>query len=192
MPAFFRVLGMVAVVAILFMLPNLRVLAEDGGQHTEAADEAQSIIGVIRTDHPSYSLADTVRLDFSLQNTGDKTVYVDRRMFWGGLAGGLKLVISDQGGKPVPPPILMDALMPPPKEGDTSILIRLDPGFSYGTWMDLPVRKHFYAVGKYSIQVVYQSRLPKESVHPSLRGLPALWADAAQIHSALIWITVTR
>lgn len=188
---FLRICPLMFWPVLLFQL-HVGVSADEETQRTGPPDRAQSVIAVIRTDRQTYSLADTVKLEFSLQNTGDKTVYVDRRMFWGGLAGGLKLVMSDQRGNPVPPPMLMDALMPPPKEGDTSILIPLGAGFSYGTWVELPVREHFHSFGRYSIQVTYQSRLPKYLVAPSLRGLPALWDDTPEIHSDLLSISVTR
>jgi hypothetical protein len=147
---------------------------------------------VIRTDHEKYSLGDSVKLDVSLQNTGDAPTYVDRRMFWGGFGGGLKLEISDEQGKPVPARILNDAIMPPPKEGDTSILIRLDTGFFYGTWLELPVKDSFPKPGRYSICVIYKSWLRKEFVTPQLRDLPALWADTPQIASEPVWIDVTQ
>lgn len=161
-------------------------------QRPALSGAAQRVTAVIRTDRDAYSLTDTVKLDFRLQNTGHERVYIDRRMFWGGLAGGLKLIIAERAGKPVPSPGLNDALMPPPKEGDSFILIPLDPGFSYGTGLDMPVRKHFRDIGRYSIQVVYQSRLPKELVLPQLRSLPALWEGTAEIPSVPIWISVTQ
>jgi hypothetical protein len=146
----------------------------------------------IRTDHEKYSTSDTVKLDVSLQNTSDATVYVDRRMFWGGFAGGLKLEISDEQGKPVPSHVLHDAMMPPPKEGDTSILVRLDSGFFYGTWLDLPVKDGFPKPGRYSIRVIYKSWLRKEFVAPQLRDLPALWADSPEIASKPVWVEIER
>jgi len=63
------------------------------------------------------------------KTTGDKRVYVDRRMFWTGIGGGLALEIRDAQGNRLPSRPLSDALMPPPKEGDTSILVPLDSMF---------------------------------------------------------------
>ncbi len=142
-----------------------------------------------RPDHVKYSLSESVKLNASLQNTGDAPTYVDRRT---GLGGGLKLEISDERGKHIPARVLSDAIMPPPKEEDTSILIRLDEGFFYGTSVNLLVKDFFPKPGRYSIRVIYKSLLRKEFVAPQLRDLPATWADTPQIASAPVWIDVTQ
>jgi hypothetical protein len=152
---------------------------------------ARSISLVIRTDHDEYSLRDAVKLNASLQNTGDTRVYVDRRMFWTGYAGGLLLEIKDEKGNPVPARLLSDALMPPPREKDASILIPLDQGYFYGTSVNLLVADVFKKPGKYSIRVTYKSWLSKEFVPRELRKLPALWADSPEIVSEPVWIEVT-
>lgn len=152
----------------------------------------QALSVIIWTDHLKYSRQDSVKLNASLQNSGDAPVYIDRRMFWTGLGGGLKLEIKDEQGKPLPARVLSDAIMPPPKEGDTSILIRLDEGFFYGTSVNLLVKDFFGKPGKYSIRVIYKSWLRKEFVAPQLRDLPAIWADAPEITSAPVWIEVTE
>ena len=188
---FFRIYPL-AVFAIFLFQIGVQMAPSQVSQRAETSSARQPISVVIRTDHGKYSLGDTVKLDISLQNTGDTTVYVDRRMFWGGFGGGLKLEISDEQGKPVPSRILNDAIMPPPKEGDASVLIRLDQGFFYGTGLDLPVKDHFPKAGKYSIRVIYKSWLRKEFVALQLRDLPALWADTPQIASEPVWIDVTQ
>src|SRR5690242_16348555 len=86
---------------------------------------------VIWTDHGRYAPRDSLQLSASLKNSSDSTVYVDRRMFWTGFGGGLKLEIKDDQGYPLPARPLSDAIMPPPKEDDTTILVRLDEGFFY-------------------------------------------------------------
>jgi hypothetical protein len=183
---------MLAFFAIFLFQIGVKMAPSQVPQRAETSSAAQPIRVVIRTDHGKYSLADTVKLDVSLQNTGDATAYVDRRMFWGGFGGGLKLEIADEQGKPVPAHMLNDAIMPPPKVGDTSILIRLDQGFFYGTGLDLPVKDHFPKAGKYSIRVIYKSWLRKEFVAPQLRELPALWAEAPEIASEPVWIEIGR
>lgn len=104
----------------------------------------------------------------------------------------MKLEISDEQGKPVPAHVLSDAIMPPPKERDTSILIRLDEGFFYGTWVNLSVRDFFHKHGRYSIRVIYKSWLRKEFVAPPLRDLPAIWSDTPQIVSEPVWIDISQ
>jgi hypothetical protein len=144
------------------------------------------------TERLSYSLDDELKLDVTLQNFGAGTIYVDRRMFWTGLAGGLQLRIEDEGGGIVPAPLLSDAIMPPPDPTDMEILVRLDGGYSYGTWARFRVGDVIKKTGRYSIAVVYKSWLQREWVAQQLRNKPALWSDAQPISSNKIWIDVTR
>jgi hypothetical protein len=147
---------------------------------------------VVWTDQGKYSSGNSVKVNAALQNNGDKPVYVDRRMFWTGFGGGLKLEIRDEQGKSLPARALSDAIMPPPKEGDTSILVPLDEGFLYGTSVSLLVKDFFPKPGRYSIRVIYKSWLRKEFVASQLRDLPALWADTPEIVSEPVWIDVTQ
>jgi hypothetical protein len=186
---FFRIYPL-AIFAIFLFQIGVKMAPSQVPQRAESSRAAQPISVVIRTDHEKYSTSDTVKLDVSLENTSDATVYVDRRMFWGGFAGGLKLEISDEQGKALPSHVLHDAMMPPPKEGDTSILVRLDSGFFYGTWLDLPVKDGFPKPGRYSIRVIYKSWLRKEFVAPQLRDLPALWAESPEIASQPVWVEI--
>jgi hypothetical protein len=183
---------LLSISAIFLYLIGGKMAPSQVSHQVEPSRGGQAIGVVIRTDRGKYSLGDSVRLDVSLQNTGDAPLYVDRRMFWGGFGGGLKLEISDEQGKAVPLRILNDAIMPPPREGDTSILVRLDKGFFYGTWVDVPVKDSARTPGKYSIRVIYKSWLRKEFVEPQLRELPAVWADTPQIASAPVWIDVVQ
>jgi hypothetical protein len=156
----------------------------------QSSSAAEPVSLVVWTDQGKYSLGNSVKVNAALQNNSDKPVYVDRRMFWTGFGGGLKLEIRDEQGKSLPARGLSDAIMPPPKERDTSILIPLDEGFLYGTSVSLLVKDFFPKPGRYSIRVIYKSWLRKESVAPQLRDLPAVWADTPQISSAPIWIDV--
>ena len=190
-PKFLRRSYSLAILTIFLFQAGVKMAPSQVSQQATSS-AGQRISVLIRTDREKYSTGDTVRLDVSLQNTSDATVYVDRRMFWGGFAGGLKLEISDDQGKPVPSHVLHDAMMPPPKEGDTSILVRLDSGFFYGTWLDLPVKECFPKPGRYSLRVIYKSWLRKEFVAPQLRDLPALWADSPEIASQLAWVEIQQ
>jgi hypothetical protein len=188
---FFRVYPLAIFSILLFQIGGKMALSQDS-QRAETSSAGQPISVVIWTDHGKYLLGDSVKLNASLQNTGDAPVYVDRRMFWTGFGGSLKLEISDEQGKPIPARVLSDAIMPPPKEGDTSILIRLDEGFFYGTSVNLLVKDFFPKPGRYSLRVIYKSWLRKEFVAPQLRDLPAVWADTPQIASAPVWIDVAQ
>ena len=151
-----------------------------------------SVVVIVRTNHEKYSLKDSIQISASLQNNGDTPIYVDRRMFWTGVGGGLGLEILDQHGKHLSARLFSDAIMPPLNQGDSSILIRLDGGFFYGTSVTLKVKDFFPKPGRYSIRVKYKSQLREESVLPQLRGLPVLWEDTPQIASEPIWIEVTQ
>ena len=188
---FFRVYPLAISAILLFQIGGKMGLSQDS-RRAENSGASQPISVVIWTDHAKYLRGDSVKLNASLQNTGDALVYVDRRMFWTGIGGGLKLEIRDEQGKSLPVRPLSDAIMPPPKEGDTSILVRLDQGFFYGTSVNLLVRDFFPKPGRYSVRVIYKSWLRKEFVAPQLRDLPALWADTPEIASEPVWIDVTQ
>jgi len=188
---FFRVYPLAIFSILLFQIGGKMALSQDS-QRAETSSAGQPISVVIWTDHGKYLLGDSVKLNASLQNTGDAPVYVDRRMFWTGFGGGLKLEIRDKQGKSLPARALSDAIIPPPKEGDTSILVRLDQGFFYGTSVNLLVKDFFPKPGRYSVRVIYKSWLRKEFVAPQLRDLPALWADTPEIASEPVWIDVTQ
>lgn len=181
--------------AILLIVPcpiSAKMHVSRTWRGAEEHNPVQRVRVVVRTNHEKYSLGDALKLDVSLQNSGSQTVYVDRRMFWGGFGGGLKLEIADSQGRPVPSRMLNDALMPPPSEADTSLLIRLDEGFFYGTKLDLPVRHVFPKPGRYSLRVIYKSWLRRDFVAPQLRGLPAVWADSPEIASNPVWIDIAQ
>jgi hypothetical protein len=180
------------IVAIVLLLMGVKMAPSQVSRTADTSGTAMPIRVVIWTDRGKYSLDDSVNLNAALHNNRDDAVYVDRRMFWTGLGGGLKLEIKDEQGKSLPARVLSDAIMPPPKEEDQSILIRLDQGFFYGTSVNLLVKDFFPKPGKYSIRVIYKSWLRKEFVAPQLRNLPAIWADTPELFSEKVSIEVTR
>jgi len=178
--------------SIFLVATGAKIASSQVSQRSETPEPGKHLRMVINTDHEKYSLNGSLKLNALLENSGDSTVYVDRRMFWTGLSGGLKLVISDERGNFLPAQPLSDALIPPPVEGDTSILVPLDRGFLYGTSVNLLIKAFFPNAGRYSIRVIYNSMLPKELVAPQLRGLPALWSGTPSIRSEPVWIDVTQ
>jgi hypothetical protein len=188
---FFRIY-LLAISVILMSQTGGKMAQSQVSQRANATSVGHPISVVVWTDHGKYLRGDSMRLKASLQNTGDAPVYVDRRMFWTGFGGGLKLEITDEQGKSLPVRALSDAIMPPPKEGDTSILVRLDEGFFYGTSVNLAVKDFFPKPGRYSVRVIYKSWLRKEFVVPQLRDLPVLWADTPEIASEPVWIDVAQ
>lgn len=143
-----------------------------------------------RTDREKYSSGDVMEVSAYLANGGSSPVYIYRRMFWTGLGGGLELEIHDEHGKHLPSRVLSDSIMPPPVQDDTSILVRLDPGFFYGTSVNLKVGDIFPEPGRYSIRVIYKSWLRRDSVAPQLRGLPVIWENTPEIISDPVSVDV--
>jgi hypothetical protein len=148
----------------------------------------------IRTDRQKYSMADFVKLYISLENASADTVYVDRRFLFGGPIYGLTLEIRDEKGNLVLSGGYADARMvpPPPKDGDVSILIRLDEECFYGMWVKVPVKGRFLKPGKYSIQVEYKSWLERDQVPPQLQDLPAIWKGSPSVPSMSVWVEITE
>jgi len=166
-------------------------VASQESQSRSAQSPGNAVKILVSADSGKYSMRDTLRVSASLENTGDLPVYVDRRMFWTGLGGGLQLDIVGESGERVPVRVLSDALMPPPREGDMSILVRLEPGFFYGTSIRLSIKDLIPIPGKYSIRVTYKSWLRKQWVAPQLQGLPAIWDDSPALVSPILWVEVS-
>ena len=195
MPTFLRCfqrISLYAISAILLFQASGEIAGSQASQLSHRPAPDRRVRMVVRTDHEKYSLADSLTINALLENTGDNPVYVDRRMFWTGLSGGLKLVISDEQDHVLPAQPFSDAMMPAPRPEDTSILIPLNRGFLYGTSLRLLVKGFFPKPGRYSIRVIYQSMISKKLVAPQLRKLPALWLDTPSIPSELVWIEVTQ
>ena len=181
---------LLVLVSLLFTMNGGSVLLSQTAVQRDAMSSSIEVIA--HTDRAKYSIADSIKISASLENRGSAPVYIDRRMFWTGLSGGLKLDIVDEHGKHLPARFLSDAMMPPPHEGDLSILVRLDSGFFYGTSVNLIAKDFFAKPGRYSIRIIYKSWLHKDSVAPELRALPALWEDTPQIPSEPVWIDITQ
>lgn len=174
---------------ILLVQVNGKTAPHRMSQHVEVSRGRQVSV-IVWTDRVKYSLRDAIKVNAALQNSGE-TTYVDRRMLWTGYGGGVELEIRDEKGKSLPARFLSDGIMPPPMEGDTSILIRLEPGFLYGSYWHLKVKDFFPKPGRYSLRVAYKSWLRKETVVPEFRNLPALWIDSPEINSEPVWIEVS-
>ncbi|HTT99292.1 MAG TPA: hypothetical protein VMF58_14690 [Rhizomicrobium sp.] len=180
------------------LLAAIAILLGEG--HSYAAPEISArnndldnpIIVVVHADRAQYSLADNIEISVSLLNTGKSVIYVDRRMFWTGLSGSLALCFADEHGTRIPARAMSDAMMPPPPENDPSILVRLEPGFFYGTSIKLALKDFFTRPGRYSVRVAYQSMLPKKFVAPQLRDLPAQWSSSPTIMSEQTWIDIVQ
>lgn len=163
-------------------------------QHGLTARTSPPVKMVIWTDRTKYMAKDIVQLNVLLRNEGNSTVYVSRRMagFWDG--GNLGMEISDDQGNRVPLPFAshVPPPPPPPKKGDDSVLLPLEAGYSYGTWMELLTKDFFRDPGKYSIRMTYHNWLPEDFIPRRLHGQPVLGADTPPIVSEPLWIEITK
>jgi hypothetical protein len=187
---FVRIYALILPAILLFQVAD-KTAPYRISQQAEASSAGRHVSLVIWTDRAKYSLRDGIKVNGALQNDGDEPWYVDRRISLGNAIGGLELEIRDEQGKILPARFMSDMIMPPPREGDTSFLIRLEPGFLYGSYVLLKVKDFFPKPGRYSLRVAYKSWLIKETVAPQLRNLPTLWIDSPEIISEPVWIEVT-
>src|SRR5215470_6269070 len=102
-------------ISAIFLFPlGVKMKSSQVSQQAKTSSVAKRIKVTTWTDRGKYSLGDSVRINVSLENTGSEPVYIDRRMFWTGLSGGLKLEIDDENGNGLPAQLLSDAMLPPP------------------------------------------------------------------------------
>lgn len=179
-----------AVAAVCLLGVTMASPAELSGAESVTASSVISVHA--QASGGRFTSGDVVRLSVSLQNDSERTVYVDRRLVWGGHAGGLRIEIRDRHGKVVPSRMLADAMMPPPQPEDITLLVRLERGCFYGTHLELPVKETFPEPGRYSIIVGYKSWLRREHVGAQLRDVAAVWADAPEVVSNTVMIEVVR
>jgi hypothetical protein len=182
--------SLLAVIPLCLLTADTEPMTSKRPSEQEVSKTTHLVRVFIKANRDKYSIHDTIELSVALRNEGDSPVYIDRRMFWG-YGGALQLEIRDQQGNPVLPKMRDDAVMPPPPEGDTFVLNRLDEGFFYGTWRTLPALDYFRVPGAYTIRVTYKSWLRKEYVEPHLRSLPAIWADQSAITSDSISVVIS-
>ena len=171
---------------------NVVISRGENSRWTDSSFVVNSLRVTVWTNHEKYSLNDSLDLAVTIQNLSSEAVFIDRRMYWSGYGGGLKLVISDENGAFLPSHFSGGAIMPPPRPDDTTLLVRLDLGYCYGTTLSFIVKDNIPKTGKYAIRVMYKSWLPKDLVAPQLRQLPALWKESPPILSDPVWITIVR
>jgi hypothetical protein len=126
----FRRMYPLAILAIFLFQTGVEMAPSQVSQRAQTSSAAQPVSLVVWTDQAKYSLGNSVKVNAALQNNSDKPVYVDRRMFWTGFGGGLKLEIRDEQGKSLPARAMSDAIMPPRRKGIRRSSFRLTKGFS--------------------------------------------------------------
>lgn len=143
----------------------------------------------LRTDRAQYSLRESIVIEVGVRNDGREPIYVYNIMAWG-FGGGLVLWLRDHDDKIIDPVIRDDTMLPPPPEGDKSILSKIGPNMFIGKRRTLEVKELVRRRGKYSIQVEYASPLVRQVVDPALQALPALWSDTPHIWSEKVILDI--
>jgi hypothetical protein len=82
----------------------------------------------VRTDQQTYRMADKIRMETRLLNTGSEDVYLwDWDLCWNP-ARGLSMYLTTADGSVVHGDFLFDCVPPPPQEGNVYAFIKLEPG----------------------------------------------------------------
>jgi|SRR5271165_4638954 len=161
------------------------------GQHTRVHGGSQSPYQDLRVDvscqSRSVRMSDNIILVVSLRNEGTEPLFLYNRIGWGE-GGGLTLRIDGMGGNTVASPVRDDTMLPPPRIGDFSILVRLDDNEFFGVRRISPVRDLVSGPGQYKLRVSYSSLLYPDLVQRELRGLRIIWDSDPPIRSE--WITI--
>ena len=124
----------------------------------------------VRTDQQTYRMADKIRMETLLLNTGNEDVYI-----WGwdlcwNPARGLSMYLTTPDGSPVRGDFLFDCVPPPPKEGNVYAFIKLEPGRFYGVADEIKVTDVVGKPGEYDISVTYNSFVSRTFIKEFLKN----------------------
>ena len=132
----------------------------------------------------SYALTDTVDLTVTIENGGTTSFYIYQPLEWGWT--GLWWGVSDAANKPIRLKHPVIAPLPPPPLRDKSELVELEPGYFYGTHLQLTLSDYDLKPGKYFIWFNYRSNYHTEEGF----GLPILTSDDGEIVANKVEISV--
>lgn len=126
----------------------------------------------VRTDHHTYRMSDTVRMETRLLNTGNEDVYIWEWDLCWNFARGLSMYLTTPDGSPVKGDFLFDCVPPPPKEGNVYAFIKLEPGRFYGIADEIKVTDIVSKPGEYDIGVTYNSSISDSFIKEFLKNDP--------------------
>jgi hypothetical protein len=95
-------------------------------------------------------------------NVSQETVYLYQWDLCWGQGPALSLFVVDSSGNTVGPGFLLDSIPPPPKPGDMSEFMRLDPQMFFGTADEFVVRDLVNKPGNYTFKIQLGSALTAE------------------------------
>jgi hypothetical protein len=101
-------------VSILLCSWNFSQQALAPSQQALRATAVHGLRVVLRVDEKKYSVKESVEMEVFLRNDNGPTIYIDKRLFWGGLGSSLSIVVTDRDGNPVKGRMFADVPIPPP------------------------------------------------------------------------------
>ena len=132
---------------------------------------------------PSYLPQETADLTIAVENQGTSTFYVYNVLEWGWAGIGIRLV--DDSGRIVPPKSHIIPL-PPPPISKKELLVRIEPGYFYGTHLYVALSHYSLKPGVYFLQASYRSNWSKQDGF----GLPLVTSDDGEFLSEKVRIVV--
>ena len=168
--------------AISFALIWAAVLALPAHSQRVAEPTAPQLNVVIRTDHETYRLADTLHLETQLVNTGDEDVYIWKWDLCWNPARGLSLRLIAPDGSLAKGTVLLDCVPPPPSKDDPYQFIKLEPSNFHGRVDDFKLSDFIATPGDYEIEVTFSSFLSPKWIREFYADQPVarlpLWTMA--------------
>lgn len=149
-----------------------------------AKDEDPMLTATLTSDRTAYSLADNIRLDFRLTNSGKSPLSLFGELLWGH-AGGLVLRITDMSNNEIPAKALDDDMVVPATLEDRNSFVVLNPRHYLGTTRLEHLSEIVEKPGTYFIQIEYISPVPGEfGQGPNFWGRekPPVWSNKIEVH----------
>jgi hypothetical protein len=116
----------------------------------------------VRTDKKVYSLHEKLHMETQVTNVSRDTVYLYQWDLCWGQGPALSLFVVDSSGSTVEPAFLLDCVPPPPKSGDMSQFVKLDPNMFFGTSDEFVLRDFVKKPGNYTFEIQLGSALTPE------------------------------
>jgi hypothetical protein len=116
----------------------------------------------VRADQKVYSLHEKLYLETQVTNVSQETVYLNQWDLCWGQGPALSLSVVDSSGNTVGPGFLLDCIPPPPKPGDMSACMRLNPHMFLGSAHEFVVRDLVNKPGNYTFKIQSGSALTAE------------------------------
>lgn len=146
----------------------------------------------VRVDRKTYSLKDTMRVEVQLTNIANEDIYVYEWYLCWGQGPALNLQVFDASGKFVGPGLEFDCLPPPPRLGDLTQFVRIEPSKFYGISDSFKVLELVKKPGEYDLVVQCGAFLPAD--YWTKEGFPKLayWTSEHPRLKAKVHISALR